>query len=455
VQRALGIRYARAARFALPESLPWNGDVAGAGALGPSVPQLPSDDLVPGMAVGPTDESDCLSLNVWAPADAAGLPVLVWFHGGSFVVGSSAQACHDGARLAREQDVVVVTVNYRLGALGFLDMRAIGGDVANLGLHDALTALAWVRENISAFGGDPSRVTVFGLSAGGGLGIHLLASGMLAGLASGVIVQSGITDRTLDAEHGALVAKTMCTACGVGGIDALAAVPIDRLLAAQAAVVPELLKPVGMMPFHPCVDGELLTAAPAAAFRAGIGREIPLVAGTTSEEMNLFLDPRAPVPDRDRLIARTARYVGVADDVARRIVARYEADVGPDDVWPALFSDVEMQVPLRRVVEARSAAEAPTHTYLFAWTAPERGAFHAIDLPFVFDAFDVDGWGEFVGADADAARLGREVRASWAAFARAGDPGWRPAPCTHVFARASHDASSHPLWDRQQDYWAG
>jgi para-nitrobenzyl esterase len=121
-------------------------------------------------------------------------------------------------------------------------------------------------------------------------------------------------------------------------------------------------------------------------------------------------------------------------------------------IWPALFSDVEMQVPLRRVLEAH-APHGPTYSYLFTWAAPTRGAFHAIDIPFTFDAFDVDGWGDFVGYDDDAATLGKELRGAWAAFARSGSPGWEAYPTTHVFGRESRDAPAHPLFARQQDYW--
>jgi para-nitrobenzyl esterase len=449
----LGIPYATAARFERPVALPWDGDLSRTGEFGPAAPQLPGDDIVPGMKVGATDEDRCLSLNVWAPADAGDLPVLVWFHGGSFVLGASSQACYDGARLAGEQRVVVVSANYRLGAFGFLDTRPIGGDGANFGLHDAVMALAWVKENVGTFGGDAARVTVFGVSAGGGIAVHLLPSPAASGLFDRVIVQSGITDRTLDADRAALVATTLCEAANATDVDGLRALPADRLLAAQAKALPGLLKPVGMMPFHPCIDDALVLGTPAAQLADGAARSIPLLAGTTSEEMNLFLDPRTATPEHERLVSRVGRYVGVAPDVAEAIVTRYAREMGGErGVWAALFSDVEMQVPLRRVLDAH-AAHASTHAYLFAWAAPERGAFHAIDIPFTFDTFDVDGWGDFVGVDADAEQLGRELRSAWAAFARAGDPGWPEYPATHVFARRSYDAEPHPLFGRQQDYW--
>ena len=285
-RRWLGIPYATAARFARPARVPWNGDLTPGGEFGPAAPQLPGDDVVPDMKVGATDEARCLSLNVWAPARANGaagtgepLPVLVWFHGGAFVLGASSQASHAGDRLAAEQDVIVVSANYRLGALGFLDTRAIGGDAANFGLHDAIAALQWVRDNIAAFGGDPARVTVFGLSAGGGVGLHLLASPAAAGLFAGVIVQSGITDRTLDAARAALVATTLCEAAGVADVDGLRQLDVDALLAAQGAALVALMKPVGMLPFHPCVDDELVFGAPAAMLGDGAATGRPPARG--------------------------------------------------------------------------------------------------------------------------------------------------------------------------------
>src|SRR5690242_7315312 len=151
------------------------------------------------MKVRETDEDGCLTLNVWAPEarDGEPLAVLVWFHGGSFVIGASSQPVYDGSLLADEQQVVVVSANYRLGAFGFLDARPFGG-VANCGVRDAICALEWVRDNIATFGGDPSRVVAFGESAGGGLVLHALAAPAARGLLRGAIIQSGATFATLD-----------------------------------------------------------------------------------------------------------------------------------------------------------------------------------------------------------------------------------------------------------------
>ncbi|MBV8951386.1 MAG: carboxylesterase family protein [Actinobacteria bacterium] len=443
----LGIPYATAARFERPKPVTTATDFERCTAFGPAAPQRPGLNVVPECPVGPTDERACLTLNVWTPAgahDPERKPVLVWFHGGSFVTGSSAQRCFDGTRLAVEHDVVVVTANYRLGALGFLDLRTLGGDVANLGLHDAIEALRWVQANIESLGGDPERVTIFGESAGGGVCLHLLASAATRHLFASAIVQSGVTNYTLVADRAALVADALCRAAGVTNLAGLRALPVDAVLDAQDAAGPTLLQSVGMMPFHPCVDDDLLRAKPADALAAGVAAGVPLVAGSTADEMRLFLDPNPPPIDRDRLVRRVGRYVGVDEQQAETILATYEREA--DGVWSALFSDVEMLLPLRRVLEAQ-ARHAPTYAYLFTWEAPAIGAAHAVDIPFTFGNF-VDGWDAFVGYDANAERLSHEMRDAWAAFARDHDPGWPGYPATRVFGRDSYVADRHPLYGR-------
>jgi para-nitrobenzyl esterase len=194
----------------------------------------------------------------------------------------------------------------------------------------------------------------------------------------------------------------------------------------------------------------LLHDAPDRALAHGAASGTPLIAGTTRDEMRLYLDPAAPMPERERFVRRVSRYTKLDEADAADLVAAYEAELGPGNlgaVWSALFTDVEMTVPLRRVLDAQSKHQ-PTYAYLFDWQAPNLGAFHAVDIPFTFDTFDVDGWGEFVGADDDAYRIGRELRDAWAAFARTGDPGWPAYPATRVFGRQSHVAPSHPLFVR-------
>jgi para-nitrobenzyl esterase len=438
-----GVQYATAARFAAPVPVTsWSGP-RDALAFGPAAPQPvggPLDDLVPGSFRGTTDEGACLTLNVFTPEDASEpKPVLVWFPGGAFTIGAASQPAYDATTFAAEQDVVLVTCNYRLGALGFLDTRDAGG-TSNCGLRDAIAALEWVHDNITAFGGDPGRVSVFGESAGGGMVLHLCASPLARGLFRGAIVQSGATFNTLDATRAALVRDAVLTELGLTGTKDLIDVPVATLLAAQSAAAMALLTTVGMMPFHPMVDGDVLLDAPAAALAAGAAAGIPMVIGTTTDEMRLFVDVSGPAPERATLTRRVARYADVDDERAAAIVATYQSalpDADTNAIWAALFTDVEMQQPAAAMRDAHRA-HGPVYSYLFDWPAanPMLGACHGVDIPFTFGNFD-DGWAEFVGADDAARGLSSTIRNAWAAFARTGDPGWPLAPATMRFGRDS------------------
>ncbi len=203
----LGVPYAAAPvgalRWRAPQPAPARAGVLEAAAAGPACPQIDRPLLQPD-AGGRKGEEDCLTLNVWAPNDVAGpAPVMVWIHGGGFIQGSGGEAIYDGARLAAGQGVVVVSLNYRLGALGFLVHPAFVGEhddhpsAGNWGLLDQLAALRWVRANIGGFGGDPERVTIFGESAGGVSVCSLLASPLAAGLVAGAVMQSGSCEAAL------------------------------------------------------------------------------------------------------------------------------------------------------------------------------------------------------------------------------------------------------------------
>ncbi|HEV7525406.1 MAG TPA: carboxylesterase family protein, partial [Acidimicrobiia bacterium] len=382
MRTSLGIPYATAARFAAPHRLAFDATQPDGSQFGPAAPQAldgPLGEIVPGMKVRDTDEHTCLTLNIWSPADAndAALPVLVWFHGGSFVIGASSQPVYDGAFLAAEQHVVVVSVNYRLGALGFLDARSIGG-VANCGVRDAICALEWIREHIASFGGDAERVVAFGESGGGGLLLHVLASPAARGLLAGAIVQSGATFATLDEPRAAIVLEALVKDAGVREASELRDLPIAALVEAQSSAMSSLLGTVGMMPFHPMIDDDLISSTPAAVFRQGEAAGVALLMGTTADEMRLFVDPNAPQVERERLARRAARYLGIDEAAAATIVDRYAAALGTDDtneIWRALFGDNEMQVPCRAALEAHTP-HGPTYTYCFTWEGPQVGACH-------------------------------------------------------------------------------
>ena len=437
-----GIPYAHATRFAPPTRVaPWS-DTRLATSYGPAAPQPVGsslDGLVPGSYRGATDEAACLTCNVFVPARARSerRPVLVWFPGGAFTTGAASQPVYDGRRLCLEQDVVVVTCNYRLGALGFLDARRAGG-VANCGLRDAIAALEWVRDNIRSFGGDPDRVTVFGESAGGGLVLHLCASPPAAGLFHGAIVQSGATFNTLDDTRAVVVRDALLAALNLDDAGALAGVPVDELVAAQADAARSVLATIGMMPFHPMVDGEVLSAPPADALAAGSFAGHTLVVGTTTDEMRLFLDTTGEPPARERLGKRVARYLDVDPAGADAVIDGYADLLDTTDtheIWATLFSDVEMQLPAATMRDAHQP-HGRIYSYLFEWRAANAalGACHGIDIPFTFGNFG-DGWDEFVGADRAAEALSHSIREAWADLARRGDPGWPAAPATMRFGR--------------------
>jgi para-nitrobenzyl esterase len=422
----LGIRYARAARFEAPEAVVPSGSFD-AGAFGPAAPQRPASESVPGDVTPAAMDEDCLFLNVWTPADRGPHPVLVWFHGGGFLTGATADPTIDGARLAARGPLVVVTVAYRLGALGFL-----GVGVRNCGLLDQECALGWVQDHIAAFGGDPERVTIAGESAGGGSVLHLLASPRTTGRFRRAIVQSGATDYTRSTDEVGRVTEVLLDA--LDGDDPRA-VPWSRVIEAQGRSLLPLLTEMARMPFHPCVDGDLLTQRPVDALAAGVGAGVDLLIGTTEDEMRLFLLEPSLVEVQMR--KRVDRYLGRD---GRDVIAAYRAIVGDDpmDLWAAIFTDREMLLPALAVADAHRGR---TYRYLVTWNVAPRAdglalrACHASDLPFTFDALDRLGWSAWTAADehrAAADALVETMTGAWCGFAASGDPGWPEASTGRV-----------------------
>jgi acyl-CoA synthetase len=426
VLRFLGIPYAAPpvaeARFRAPRPAePWAG-IRAAHAFGPAAPQGAGvRSRLPSFSVADTDE-DCLTLNVWTPATTGRRPVLVWLHGGAYLSGGSAMGVFDGARLAAEGDCVVVTANYRLGALGYLAVDPDEDGDANCGLRDQVAALAWVHEHADAFGGDADRITVFGESAGAGSILHLMALRDPPAVRR-AIVQSG-EPRTLATDLAHQVRAALVRHLGIApGLDALRAAPVDALLAAQDAVFAELGSATGLMPFHPCFD-QLVDVDPIAGAGAGRGRDIDLVIGNTRDELRLFADPRARDLDDAGLARLVARLGGPGTDPDAVLAAyrRDDPERAPGAIWEAARTDAVLRVPALRVADAHTRAGGATFVYRFDWEAPGIGAAHAVDVPFTFGTFDRDGWGEAVGADARAHALSRDLRAAWVAFAHTGDP---------------------------------
>jgi para-nitrobenzyl esterase len=413
VLRFGGVPYARAERWGLPEAVTWS-EPFDATRPGAAPPQTTGGlDLVPGMI--PDEQSeDCLTVEICTPALPGARPVLVWVPGGAYRVGGASLPLYDGAHLAAH-DVVVVGLNYRLGALGWL---AAEGVPSTLPLRDLRAAVDWLRTNVGAFGGDPDRIVLMGESAGSGTIAHLLAAYPELPVA-GAILQSGAPAGTLAADDAAWVADTFLAAAGASSIDELRDVPVDALLAAQDRTVEDALLKVGMMPFHPWIDGDVLTAR---AHESELPA-IPLVVGTTAHEMELFRDqvPVLPPDIAVPFLAGKAAPLGITDE--DRVRAAF--GVGGDDMVEAV-ADLELHVPNELLARGHEARGNVVYRYRFEWEAPEKRACHAMDLPFTFGTFDVSTWCEFSGAvgerRAAADALSTQMREAWTSFAATGTP---------------------------------
>ena len=275
----------------------WTG-VRDGGAFGPTVPKAPYRPPFASILEEPVIAGeDCLNVNVWTPdPDAVGLPVLVWIHGGAYRNGSGAVAVYDGTGFARD-GAVCVTLNYRLGVDGFL---LLDDAPANRGLLDLLAALTWVKENIAAFGGDPANVTLFGQSAGAMAATTLLGMPLAQGLFRRAVSQSGIGHRVIGHEAAAKVTQALAKRLGVPTTrEGFAAVPIDRLYAAQYALTQEIPQAparwgeigITMMPFGPVIDPETLPQDPLDAIRSGVGSGVDVILGSNTDEQRFFLVP--------------------------------------------------------------------------------------------------------------------------------------------------------------------
>ncbi|WP_328815008.1 carboxylesterase/lipase family protein [Nonomuraea cypriaca] len=432
VRRFLAIPYAApprgAGRFALPEPHePWAG-VRGARLPGPTPPQPRRDafgvlDMSPYFGPGWVRGDDYLTVNVWAPRDAEGCPVMVFVHGGGFVAGSTRSPLFDGAAFARD-GVVLVTLNYRLGVAGFLDLP---GAPRNRGLRDVIAALGWVRRNVEAFGGDPCNVTLFGQSAGATIVGGILATPEAEGLFRRAIVQSGSGLGAFSPEQAARVTRAVAAALGTEPTAAgFAPVPDERFVAVMAGLggldlrTEDRLDPLaGLSAFSIVLDRQ-----PAESPLADAG----LLIGTNLEEGNLYLAPQGDLTTSTAEDVR--RTAAQAHRAPGELIAAYEArspGAGPAGTRSAILGDALFGAGTRRLAEAHGDAYA----YEFAWrsTAVEGrlGAAHAVELPFVFDHLDLPGLrgpAGLLGPDEPPASLAKEMHAAWISFARTGDPGW-------------------------------
>lgn len=424
------VPYARppvgALRFRPPQPVePWSGERE-ATTRGAIAPQLPARlSAVMGSFDCPQSE-DCLTVTIWTPAlDDARRPVMVWFHGGAWVSGGTVPL-YCGASMAARGDVVVVGVNSRLGALGYLHLPEVSP--GNLGILDQFAALQWVHREIAAFGGDATNITIFGQSAGGFTMLAMLASPEMRPCFRRAIVQSAPFNPALRSiEEATRAGNKMGGLLGIGSNDAWKDAPIAELLEAQR----EVMKGDGAfanprMPFGPVADGKLLghdmfERAADAAVTHGI------MIGYTRDDARAFLvtDERMQTADHSMVISRFRDYFGAQADQALAEYREHCSTLEPASLLLDMLTDAFLAAAILRYAERSSERGGNIHVYRFDWSPPDSifGACHCIDLPFVFNNLEQWSAPMLAGGDPNTMQsLAERVQDAWISFARTGDP---------------------------------
>jgi para-nitrobenzyl esterase len=451
VRAFLGVPYggptAGEGRFRPPSpAVPWRG-VRPCQAYGPSCPQMTTEQFT-GMPVPAEAEpltgfravesvtgEDCLVLNVWTPSldPSAGLPVLVWLHGGGWSIGSASWPMYEFDNLARRHDVVMVGLNHRVGSLGFLDLSSLDPELAEsglVGMLDIVAALEWVRDNIAGFGGDPGNVTIFGQSGGGAKVTTLLAMPAARGLFHKAVAMSGSTPRAQTAGAAEADARAFLSHLGVGtDLRQLRHMDVRRFPEAERALRNRTSLLEQGPGFFPVLGGGL-PQDPLDAVRGGSASGVATVFGCTTDEMMAFMafDPDLWTVDDAEVRRRFSRLTSDADTLfdAYRTIRPAESATS---LYISLFTDALMRMPMIRFTEAAAEASGrPAYQYLFTWGSPDPEgrirSLHGLDMPYFFDNVDkaplADG--------PHAAALTRAACGSLVAVARHGAPGHEALP---------------------------
>ncbi len=459
-------------RFLPPAPPPsWNG-VKVADRMGDRCPQPPVN-MPPEMASVlsfsdlPTSEN-CLVLNVWTPAvaDSAKRPVMVWLHGGGFFLGSGGDKYYEGSNLSRGQDVVVVTLNHRLNAFGYLHLGSEAGpeyaDSNLAGMLDIVAALKWIKANIAQFGGDPNNVTIFGQSGGGSKVSTLLAMPAAKGLFHKAIIESGAAVRVGTIAAATATRDKLFTELGLrpGDLAGLRAAPTDTLMRAGARA--------GLLAYMPAVDGETLPANPFDPVGSPLSANVPIMVGSTKDEAtNVVLsDPTWQTMTEADLLKRVGGMVGPQE--AANAIALYRAQAPNDQpmhLYTSVMTDLMFTSSSITLAERKYAQRAaPVYMYKIDWNSPVLGGKlrspHAVELPFIFDNVDVSAG--LVGAGSGQDAMAHLMRATFAAFARTGNPSIPGAPAWPAYTPQTRETfiyDVHPTVvadpnSQLRKYWA-
>jgi para-nitrobenzyl esterase len=411
---------------------------------------------------------DCLYLNVWTPrVDTTKRPVMLWIHGGGFVNGAGSDPLYDGAKLAASGDVVVVTINYRLGPFGFLYLKDVGGqDYAqsgNLGLLDQIAAIKWVRDNASAFGGDPGNLTVFGESAGSMSVCSLLGMPAAKGLFRRAIAESGAVNMLHSARKAAGVTAQFMKTAGVADVAGLRGMSAREMVAAETAMTPRDRS--SEMQFGPVLDGTAIPVTPLEAIRTGSATGVDLMIGTNLDEVRLWalavpgltqypLSIVSPYwPTAAGAISLTS--LGTPDAVSASYQSR-RPEATPGDVSLAALTDLTFRVPAIRVAETQGQQQSKTWMYLFTWPSPSLHlvrSCHAIELPFVFGNLKNGRIQRLVGSSPPV-NLSQAMQQAWTSFARTGNPNGKGVPNWNPYVDARATMVFNTTSGQQNDPYA-
>lgn len=382
---------------------------------------------------------DCLFLNIWTPGlDNARRPVMVWIHGGAFTIGSGSDPIYDSGTLPKRGNIVLVTINYRLGMLGFLRLKDVTGgkipSTGNEGLLDQVAAVKWVKENIEAFGGDPDNITLFGESAGGMSIASLMAMPQAKGLFRKAILESGSGDFAISIQDANAHGQLFLEMAAVKGDDvkALRVLTPSELLEIEKKMLASR-RGEGKLPQAtitiPVIDRETILDEINKLARQGYCKEITTIVGTNLDEGKLFvmIEPGFQQIDEAGVLGRLSRVMPM--EAARALYSAYQKarakrgqSTTPAEIYAAIFGDHMFRMPGIKLVEAQQANGQAAYSYLFTWESPAMGgmlgACHGLEIGFVFGNYDEN----FCGSGPQADRLARCIQDAWLAFAHTGDP---------------------------------